>query len=102
MTLRYDAMLPDRQLPVHSVAVKQERVRVVHLQGYRQPSVLLDLASGEIVKLDPRNRSYFKTDIEYGTSFIASRPAIAPRVPVARSRLLPRRRANSRVSTFFR
>ncbi len=64
MTLRYDALLPDRQLPVHSLAVKQERVRLDHLQGYRPPSVMLDLASGEIVKLDQRNRSYFKINAQ--------------------------------------
>ncbi|MDJ0832138.1 MAG: hypothetical protein QNJ69_01360 [Gammaproteobacteria bacterium] len=71
LTLRYDAVLPNKQQPLHSVAIKRDRVRISQLQGYRPPALVLNLASGEMIQLDDRNRAYFKIDTQTLNSYLS-------------------------------
>ncbi len=71
LTLRYDAVLPGKQVPLHSVEIKRERVKFSQLQGYRPPAVMLNLSSGEMIQLDDRNRSYFKIDTQTLNSYLS-------------------------------
>lgn len=71
LTLRYDAISTDRPLPLHSVAIKQQQVLVSQLQGYRPPSLILNLGTGEMIQLDDRNRSYFRIDTQTLNSYLS-------------------------------
>lgn len=58
ITIRYDAIAGKQKKPVHSVSIKPNRVRIRQLTGH-QPSVMVNLSSGDIVQLNPDKRQYF-------------------------------------------
>lgn len=63
VTIRYDLVTPNWRQPAHKVAIKHELVRLSHLSS-DNTSVLIDLATGEIVQIHPQSRSYFRTSTD--------------------------------------
>ncbi len=59
MTIRYDSVSKQNKFPVHTLYIKQNLVRMDHLTG-KQPDVMVNLTTGDIIQIHPENKSFFK------------------------------------------
>ena len=63
LSIRYDSIHNQQKKPLNSVQIKQELVRINQISA-SQPSVMIDLSSGDIVQLHPQSRRYFKINAQ--------------------------------------
>jgi len=63
LSIRYDSIRNQQVKPFNSVLIKQELVRINQAPA-SQPSVMIDLNSGDIVQLHPQSRRYFKINAQ--------------------------------------
>ncbi len=63
LSIRYDSIHKQQKRPFNAVMIKNERVRINQAPA-SQPSVMIDLSSGDIVQIHPQSRRYFKINAQ--------------------------------------
>lgn len=70
LTIRFDAVSPDYKKPLHQVLIKQNFVRINQLSG-KQPDIMLDSSTGDIVQLHFASKSYFRTNTKSINQYVS-------------------------------
>lgn len=63
LSIRYDIVRNQHSRPVNSVLIKQDMVRINQAPA-SQPSIMINLNSGDIVQVHPQSRRYFKINAQ--------------------------------------
>ena len=70
ITIRYDSIGPQHQKPISTVLMKNNLVRVNNMSS-KQPDVMIDLNSGNIIQLHRASKSYFKINTKTINQYVS-------------------------------
>jgi len=69
ITIRYDLINNNQKTPAHLVMIKQELVRIDNRLG-QHPDLMINLATGDIVQLQEKNKEYFRINAQTLTQYV--------------------------------